>query len=138
MAEVDSSLEAFRARDFQKEESNRAIVIKFYEQVFIDHDVDGGVVVLAEDYIQHNPLVPNGKQGFVSFFKQIFAQQPNVRARIMRVAADGDLVWVNAQFAGPSEDRGFQVVDMFRIENGMLVEHWDVMQDVPEAAIKTM
>lgn len=124
-----------RTRDFQAEEANREIVVDFYQKVFIDRDVEGGIGVMADDYIQHNPLVPGGKQGFIAFFKEVFAKQPGLKADVIRVAADGDFVWVNAHFTAAPEDRGFQVVDMFRIENGMLVEHWDVMQDVPEAAL---
>lgn len=125
-------------RDVRKEEANRKLVVEFYEKVFIHHDVESGIEVLAESYIQHNPVVPNGKQGFASFFEKLFKEYPEGAARIIRVAADGDFVWVNAHLTTNPEDRGFLVVDMFRVEDGMLVEHWDVMQNMPETSLNPM
>lgn len=127
-----------RCRDYKREEDNLKLVVQFYEDVFIDHDIERGVAFMADDYVQHNPAVPAGKQGFIAFFKGVFAGQPGIKARLMRVAADGDLVWINAHFTTRPEDPGFLVVDMFRVQDGMLVEHWDVMQNVPEASLDSI
>ena len=121
-------------RDLAQEEANRALVVEFYEQVFQRHDVAGAVEVMAEDYIQHNPHVPNGKAPFVDYFTAFFAENPEARSEIKRSAANGDLVWLHVHATNGEDDRGRAVLDILRVEDGMIVEHWDVIQPVPETA----
>lgn len=121
----------------ETESRNRKLVVDFYEKVFVQHDVDGGVTVMADDYIQHNDFVPKRKQGFVSFFKKIFADNPESEGHILRVAADGDLVWVNAFLKSSPADPGMTVVDIFRVADGVIVEHWDVMHNMSGGSIET-
>jgi predicted SnoaL-like aldol condensation-catalyzing enzyme len=120
-------------RDLAAEESNRKLVVEFYDRFFNRHDVDAAQVV-AEDYRQHNPHVPDGRQPFVSFFGKAFAENPRQRSRIVRSATDGDLVYLHVHATERPGDRGSAVVDIFRVKNGKIVEHWDVVQDVPEKA----
>ena len=86
----------------------------------------------SEDYKQHNPYVADGKKPFVSYFKGFFKENPQSRARIIRSAVDGDLVWVQVHSTKNPADRGEAVVDIFRVQNGKIVEHWDVIQEIPE------
>ncbi len=120
-------------RDLATEEANRALVVEFYDQFFNEHNIAASDVI-AEDYIQHNPNIPDGKAPLVSFFSGYFAENPESRARIVRSAADGDLVWLHVQSTNGEEDLGEAVVDIFRVEDGMIVEHWDVIQTVPSEA----
>ena len=120
-------------RDLATEEANRALVVEFYDQFFNEHNIAASDVI-AEDYIQHNPNVPDGKAPLVSFFSGYFAENPESRARIVRSATDGDLVWLHVQSTNGEEDLGEAVVDIFRVEDGMIVEHWDVIQTVPSEA----
>lgn len=120
-------------RDLATEEANRALVVEFYDQFFNEHNIAASDVI-AEDYIQHNPNVPDGKAPLVSFFSGYFAENPESRARIVRSAADGDLIWLHVQSTNGEEDLGEAVVDIFRVEDGMIVEHWDVIQTVPSEA----
>ncbi|MCZ4268099.1 nuclear transport factor 2 family protein [Rhodobacteraceae bacterium G21628-S1] len=120
-------------RGLAAEEANRALVVEFYDQFFNEHNIAASDVI-AEDYIQHNPNVPDGKAPLVSFFSGYFAENPKSRARIVRSAADGDLVWLHVQSTNGEEDLGEAVVDIFRVEDGMIVEHWDVIQPVPSEA----
>ncbi|SDW50185.1 Predicted SnoaL-like aldol condensation-catalyzing enzyme [Tritonibacter mobilis] len=120
-------------RDLATEEANRALVVEFYDQFFNEHNIAASDLI-AEDYIQHNPNVPDGKAPLVSFFSGYFAENPESRARIVRSAADGDLVWLHVQSTNGEEDLGEAVVDIFRVEDGMIVEHWDVIQPVPSEA----
>ena len=120
-------------RDLATEEANRALVVEFYDQFFNEHNIAASDVI-AEDYIQHNPNVPDGKAPLVSVFSGYFAENPESRARIVRSAADGDLVWLHVQSTNGEEDLGEAVVDIFRVEDGMIVEHWDVIQTVPSEA----
>ncbi|WP_407294031.1 nuclear transport factor 2 family protein [Stutzerimonas zhaodongensis] len=121
-------------RDFAAEEANRALVIEFYDQFFNEHNVDEAARVVAEDYKQHNPDVPDGKAPFVGYFTGFFKDNPQSRARIVRSATDGDLVYLHVHSTTGPQDRGQAVVDIFRVEDGVIVEHWDVIQDVPAEA----
>lgn len=122
------------ARRPAREESNRRLVVAFYDRVFNRHEVAEGAAVLADAYRQHNPLVPDGKAAFVGFFTGHFREHPQARSRIARSAANGDLVWLHVHSTIGPDDRGRAIVDIFRIANGRIVEHWDVIQAVPEKA----
>lgn len=121
-------------RDLDTEEANRELVVEFYERFFNDHETEQAGEVIAEDYIQHNPDVPDGKEPFVSYFTGFFAENPDSRAEIKRSATDGDLVWLHVHSTNGDDDAGEAVVDIFRVEEGMIVEHWDVIQAVPDEA----
>lgn len=118
-------------RDVAAEEANRELVVTFYERFFNAHETEEAAEVIAEDYIQHNPDVPDGKEPFVSYFTGFYADNPESQARIVRSAADGDLVWLHVHSTNGEDDAGEAVVDIFRVEDGMIVEHWDVIQAVP-------
>ena len=111
-------------------EANRQLVINFYQKFFNDHQLQAAAV-LVDDYRQHNPGVPDGKAPFLHYFQGWFRQHPQARARIIRSATDGDLVYLHVHsIAGPG-DRGRAIVDIFRVRNQRIVEHWDVIQNVP-------
>ncbi|MDO5632892.1 MAG: nuclear transport factor 2 family protein [Paracoccus sp. (in: a-proteobacteria)] len=120
-------------RDAAQEEANRQLVLEFYDGFFNRHDA-GAADVVANNYIQHNPEVPDGKEPFVGYFTGFFAENPESKARIVRSAADGDLVWLHIHSTNGADDPGQAVVDIFRVEDGMIVEHWDVIQPVPTEA----
>ena len=83
---------------------------------------------------RHNPGVPDGKAPFVSFFTNRFKNTPEARARIVRSSATDDLVWLHVHSTERPGDRGRAIVDIFRVKDGKIVEHWDVVQPVPEKA----
>ncbi|CCJ84321.1 nuclear transport factor 2 family protein [Cronobacter dublinensis] len=121
------------ARQSDVEEANRQRVITFYDRFFNQHDTAAADVV-ADDYRQHNPEVPDGKAPFVNYFSGFFRENPQSRAKVIRSAADGDLVWLQVHSTNGSHDRGQAVLDIFRVKDGKIVEHWDIIQDVPEKA----
>jgi len=125
-----ASLRASRAR-VAAEEANRELVLGFYEQFFNRHETEEAALLLAEDYRQHNPSVPDGRAPVVSYFTQYFKENPQSRVRIVRSATDGDLVYLHIHSTNGPEDRGVAVVDIFRVKGGLIVEHWDVIQPVP-------
>ncbi|MBS62063.1 nuclear transport factor 2 family protein [Salinisphaera sp.] len=120
------------AKDLQS--ANRALVVDFYNRFFNDHEVREAASVVADDYRQHNPQVPDGKAPFVDYFEQFFKDHPDSKARIVRTAANDDLVWLHVHSTTDADDRGEAVVDIFRVEDGQIVEHWDVIQAVPGEA----
>ncbi|OWV81285.1 hypothetical protein ATY75_27795 [Rhizobium sp. N122] len=125
---------AFAAsRDVKVEEANRKLVVEFYDRFFNKHDIAAASVV-ADEYRQHNPEVPDGKKPFVSFFTGFFKDNAQSKAEIVRSSADGDLVWLHVHATNGTEDRGQAIVDIFRVKDGKIVEHWDVIQAVPKEA----
>ncbi len=129
-----ASAAAPAARDVAQEESNRQLVLQFYDRFFNQHEVQQAAQVVADDYIQHNPQVPDGKAPFVGYFGTYFKDNPQSRAKIVRSASDGDLVYLHVHSTNGKADRGQAVIDIFRVQDGKIVEHWDVIQAVPEQA----
>ena len=118
-------------RNLATEEANLKLVVQFYEQFFNRHDVAKAAKVVSEDYKQHNPEVPDGKKPFVDYFSQFFKETPQSAARIVHTATSGDLVWLHVHSTNAPSDRGQAVLDISRVKNGKIVEHWDIIQDVP-------
>lgn len=115
------------------EDANKAIVRAFYEMSFRDHQpTRAAQTFIGDKYIQHNPRVPNGAAAFYSFFEKYFKENPFASSTIKRMVAEGDLVVLHAHAKSNPEDRGRAIIDIFRVENGKIVEHWDVIQEVPE------
>ena len=118
-------------------EANKKIVVEFYEQALNKKDFEAAAKHFGPRYIQHNPNAPDGPEGFkglVTFLKEKF---PNSKSEIKRVFAEGDYVILHVHSVREPGQRGRAIVDIFRLENGKIVEHWDVVQDVPEKAANT-
>ncbi len=114
-------------------EENKRIVVAFLDTVFNRHQVDEGIDnYMGSTYIQHNPGVENGVEAFRAFFHAFFANMPESTFDIKRVFCEGNYVTVHAHWKENADDRGQAVMDIFRVEKGKIVEHWDVMQPIPE------
>ena len=119
--------------DRDRAERNKNHVVGFLNTVFNDHDVDRGIrEFMGETYTQHNPAVGDGIEAFRAFFKPFFMERPGATFDIKRVFCEGDFVTVHAHWKENADDRGTAVMDIFRLQNGRVVEHWDVMQPIPE------
>jgi len=115
-------------------EANKKIVIDFYEKGLNQKDFEAAAKHFGPRYIQHNPTAADGPEGFqrlVTFLKEKF---PNSKSEIKRAVAEGDYVVLHVHSVREPGQRGRAIVDIFRLENGKIVEHWDVIQDVPETA----
>jgi predicted SnoaL-like aldol condensation-catalyzing enzyme len=121
-------------RDVEREERNKEIVMKFYDEIFNKHNMAAAELYMVEDYKQHNPNAPDGRKTFVEFIGGALARFPDWTASVKRVAADGDLVFLHTHMKRSKDDRGTAVVDILRVRDGKIVEHWDVVQPVPEKA----
>ncbi len=114
------------------ESVNAGIVTDFYNIAFNQHKpTEAAQRYIGDVYIQHNPFVPNGAEPFTTYFEQYFKENPQSRSTIHRVITQGDLVVLHVHMQKSPEDRGQAIIDIFRVENGKIVEHWDVIQDVP-------
>ncbi|QEY23750.1 nuclear transport factor 2 family protein [Neisseria animalis] len=135
-ATVPSAAETGAAVQSQTER-NKANVLAFYEMAFNQHKVkEATEQYVGAEYLQHNPDVADGGRAFIDAFAPFLKEHPASHAEIKRVAADGDLVWLHVHSKMDKNDRGEAVVDIFRLdENGKIVEHWDVIQAVPEKTV---
>ena len=114
-------------------DANKKLVTDAITMLFIDHKVDQAVdTYFAPTYIQHNPMVPTGSAPMRNFFKGFYVSNPDATIEISHVLADGNLVAVHYRFKVNKTDRGMAVVDIFRVADGKIQEHWDVGQPVPE------
>ncbi|WP_428027898.1 nuclear transport factor 2 family protein [Altererythrobacter sp.] len=113
----------------------KQVVTRFMTQFYIEKDVRGAFETWVDPgYIQHNPMAKTGRDAAIAFLEPFFASNPNVRYQIKRVIADGDLVAVHAHGQFGAEDRGIAVVDILRVDGCKVMEHWDVVQPVPETS----
>jgi predicted SnoaL-like aldol condensation-catalyzing enzyme len=116
-------------------EENKKVVIAFYEKALNDRDVETAFRLYGGKYYrQHNPLVEDGEEGVRKFANWIGDHHPNAHGEIKRAFADGDFVILHSHWIGLISDSGDAVVDIFRLEDGKVVEHWDVIQPIPKAA----
>jgi predicted SnoaL-like aldol condensation-catalyzing enzyme len=117
-------------------EANKRNVIAYYERAFNDHEPEDAVErYVGSEYIQHNPMAPDGTDAFIAFVRGYVEQFPELRVEIKRAIAEGDLVMTHGLLKTSPDDRGTAAADIFRVdENGKIVEHWDVLQPVPETS----
>ena len=122
------------AADAAQMEANKKTVLALYEAGLNKKDFEEAKKYFGPKYIQHNPTAPDGIEGFGMFVKFLKEKFPNSHSEIKRVFADGDYVIVHVHAVREPGTRGAAIVDIFRLENGKVVEHWDVRQDIPEKA----
>jgi len=119
-----------------KEARNKEIVVAFYNAAINDKDFAKASQYLGDVYIQHNPLAADGPEGLKSFLEFAKANMSDFKIEIKRVLADGNFVMVHVHATRGPEDRGSAVMDIFRLtDDGKVVEHWDVLQEIPEQAM---
>lgn len=89
---------------------------------------------IGPNYRQHNPGAGDGPEPFIATVKRLTQIFPELHMEPKRIIAEGDLVVLHSHLILKPGDRGSAVVDIFRLENGKIVEHWDVVQEVPETS----
>jgi predicted SnoaL-like aldol condensation-catalyzing enzyme len=125
------------AADSQQIDQNKKLVTAFYDAAINQKNYDAAVGYLGAQYKQHNPTAADGKEGLKSFIDFLKSRFPKQRGEIKRVVAEGDLVVLHVHSTRGDGTPGRAIVDIFRVENGKVVEHWDVIQDIPEKAVNT-
>ena len=118
------------AKNTPQENANEKLVVTFYQQLFGDKNVNAIDKYLTEDYIQHNPSVPDGRAPLKAAVSQWFTGATKEKVDIQHVASKGDIVMLHVK--AKNQTGGVQaIVDIFRVKNGKIAEHWDVIQDAP-------
>ncbi len=108
------------------------MVLDFFDLAFVNRQPEQAAArYLGTNYTQHNPTAPDGPEIFPQLIDGFFAQAPEASFHLKRAVAEDDLVVLHHHLTMSPEDHGQAVVDIFRVENGRIVEHWDVIQPVP-------
>jgi predicted SnoaL-like aldol condensation-catalyzing enzyme len=116
----------------------KQIVTQFMTQLYVDKKVREAFETWVDPgYIQHNPMAETGRDAAIGFLEPFFAQHPAIHYTIARVIADGNLVAVHSHGVFSADDRGIAVVDILRVEGCKVMEHWDVVQPVPEKSVNS-
>jgi predicted SnoaL-like aldol condensation-catalyzing enzyme len=116
-------------------EANKRTVVDFFDLAVNQKRLDEAMQrCIGPTYTQHNPEIADGRDGLAAFIRELTTQFPDFTVKVIRSMAEGDLVAAHVYATRAPGDRGVVSMDMFRLENGRLVEHWDVIQEIPETA----
>lgn len=120
------------------EQANLDLVLNMYRDVLIPMNPDRVEQYLASGYIQHSSLAEPTLAALKGFLRKVRVESPDARQTIHRAFVDGDHVIVHVHVERWPGDPGLAVVDLFRCADGLIAEHWDVIQEVPARPINPL
>jgi predicted SnoaL-like aldol condensation-catalyzing enzyme len=115
-------------------EANKKAVAEFYELAVNKKDFDAAAKFLGSRYVQHNPTAADGAEGLKAYIAFLRDKFPAAHSEVVRVFADGDYVIQHVHSVQIPGSRGNAIVNIFKLEDGKIVEHWDVIEPVPETS----
>lgn len=111
--------------------ANKQNAIAFYQLAYLGKPSEAVAKYVGAEYIQHNPLVGNGKQAFIDYFEEMARDYPHKKITFIRSVAEDDLVALHTHQTWPGNDQ-YVTMDFFRFdEHGKIIEHWDAIQGIP-------
>lgn len=111
----------------------KQLVTKFFTMAFVDRNIRQAYEsYVSESYIQHNPLINDGRDLAINFLEPLYASLPQRHARIHRVIAEDDHVVVHSLMRNNPSDPGAAHIDIFKVTDGWISEHWDVIQPLKD------
>lgn len=116
-----------------KEQANLDTCTRMYHDMLFKFDARLIDQYIPADYVQHSTAASGGREGLRAFFLNRADSFPDVRMRIMAKFADGDFTIFHIHTIRHAGDPGMSIIDIFRMEDGMVREHWEVLQDIPAA-----
>ena len=115
-------------------DQNKKNAVDFYHMAYEGNPAKAVELYIGDEYIQHNPDVANGTDGFIAYFERMQKEYPEKSIEFVRVIGEGDLVALHTHQTWPGNDQ-YVTMDFFRFdENGKIVEHWDAIQQIPETS----
>jgi predicted SnoaL-like aldol condensation-catalyzing enzyme len=108
------------------EDKNKAFVLEAFDTLFNKRDYVKAEPYWSADYIQHSAHIPPGRKGLFDLVK---SAPPTMRYENGRIMAEGDILMLHGRFSNVGQPADWIVVDIVRLENGRLAEHWDVIED---------
>jgi predicted SnoaL-like aldol condensation-catalyzing enzyme len=133
-AAVIAFASAALAADAKQMEENKKAVTEFYDLAINQKNFEAAAKFIGPRYVQHNPRAADGPEGLKAFLGVLREKFPDYHSDIKRAFADGDYVILHVHNVPTPGARGNAIVDIFKLENGKIVEHWDVRQEIPEQA----
>ncbi len=113
---------------------NKDNALAFYKMAYEGNPRKAVELYVGDEYIQHNPLVGDGKQPFIDYFEKMYAEYPDKSIDFIREIAEGDLIALHTHQIWPGDDQ-YVTMDFFRFDaQGKIVEHWDAMQQIPKTS----
>lgn len=117
-----------------QQNQNKQNAIAFYKMAYEGNPQEAVAKYVGEEYIQHNPIVGDGKQSFIDYFKRMATEYTDKSIRFVRCIAEDDLVALHTHQIWPGNEE-YVTMDFFRFNsNGKIVEHWDAIQQIPETS----
>ncbi len=115
-------------------EANKQNAVAFYTMAYQGAPKEAVTLYVGETYIQHNPDVADGPDGFISYFERMQKEYPDKSINFVRCIAEGDLVALHTHQKWPEGDE-YITMDFFRFDtNGKICEHWDAIQQIPKTS----
>ena len=121
-----------------EEQRNLDLVLEMYNEVLVPFDSSKVDRYISAEYVQHSSLAPPGRDALKQFLDFIRKQSPQAQTSIKRAFVDGDHVICHVHVVRHPGDPGLAVVDIFRVAGNMIVEHWDVLMDVPARPVNPL
>jgi len=113
---------------------NKTIAVDFYCTAFGGEPELASSRHIGHEYVQHSPQYEDGSAAFINFIHGMHSQYPDMSLEVKCVVAEGDLVVLHSHLTLTPGEAGMALADFFRIENDKVVEHWDVVQSVPDTS----